>query len=49
MLCGWLGAFSDGQGKGQPGKLLTIDEVGEILQGIYCFDQTRDVCAKFLT
>ncbi len=45
MLGGWLGAFQDGESKGQPGKLFTIDEVGEILQGVNPLNQVEDICA----
>ena len=44
MLCGWLGAFPDKDGKGQAGRLLTIEEVGGILQG-FNFDEEFEVPA----
>ena len=33
LLCCWLGGLPTKDGQGQPGRLLTIEEVGEILQG----------------
>ena len=42
MLCGWLGAFPDREGKAQAGKLLAIDEVGGILQGFRYDNQFED-------
>ncbi|KAA6408580.1 MAG: recombination hotspot-binding (Translin) [Lasallia pustulata] len=32
VLCGWLGGFGGASGQAQPGRLLTIEEVGQILQ-----------------
>ena len=29
LLCGWLGGF----GKGEPGQLLTLEDVGKIMNG----------------
>ena len=34
VLCGWLGGFGGASGQAQPGRLLTIEEVGQILQGM---------------
>lgn len=34
VLCGWLGGFGEVSGQAQPGRLLTIEEVGQILQGM---------------
>lgn len=33
VLCGWLGGFRSASGQAQPGRLLTVEEVGQILQG----------------
>ena len=34
MLCGWLGGFPHEEAEAESGRLLTIEEVGEILEGI---------------
>lgn len=34
VLCGWLGGFGGASEQAQPGRLLTIEEVGQILEGM---------------
>ena len=34
VLCGWLGGFQEDKVRKESGRLLTIEEVGEILNGM---------------
>lgn len=34
VLCGWLGGFQEDEVRKESGRLLTIEEVGEILSGM---------------
>ena len=41
VLCGWLGGFPSDGAEARIGRLLTIEEVGEILEGTRLSDQTE--------
>lgn len=41
LLCGWLGGLNKDGKPAQSGRLLTIEEVGEILQGTLHTDSLR--------
>lgn len=41
LLCGWLGGLNKDGKPAQSGRLLTIEEVGEILQGNLHTDSLR--------
>jgi hypothetical protein len=35
LMCGWLGGMGAAGGTGASGKLLTVEEVGNIMGGMY--------------
>lgn len=45
VLCGWLGGFGGISGQAQPGRLLSIEEVGQILQGML-LNHSTVYCSK---
>lgn len=34
VFCGWLGGLADGGNAERPGKLLTIENVGKLMEGV---------------
>lgn len=43
LLCGYLGGFSDTGAGSKDGRLLTIEEVGQIMNGASIPDSSRDI------